>query len=254
MSDAKVFRVRNYYEQHIEIDDGVEGESTRLPVRIRRFTVAQLQEFQRGFARVMRPASERQIYRLPDGPEQEMVDEIVDEVGKDGAVTQKPKSRYRIPDAEIRRRRLQEMTAAERGTFDQLEEAETQDCNAFCCQVITDHVWLAPNVTLLVENEDGSERTAKTGKDIVDIFGGNASLLVRFMLAIHNENVFTAEQKKVLRSLFASTPSSPALANAEEVDGQKPVGTVTPVGNAVSVGNAPAMDGREVSLSGLIET
>lgn len=208
---TKTFTIKNYYEREIPIDDGCDGEAVAagatFPIRIRRFTVAQLQAFQRGFAQVMSPSAERYIYRKPDSDEQ-----ALRENGKT----------YIVEDAEIARRRLAEMTPETRAAYDAASLADDDFMLTFCSQAITDHVWLPPGVTVKVILDDDTEFVARNGAGLVAAFGGNFSMLVRLTRAIHQENMLSPEAKKALRSLSGLTASSPMPVAAAAVDGATP--------------------------------
>lgn len=231
MSDPQTFRIRNYYEQNIPIDDGVEGTGALLPVRIKRFTVAEMQAFQRGFSRLSDPPSKRAIFRKPDGDEQEKTTQTVvtKKAAPDGTVTETAREvlEYQIPDSEITRRRLQEMTPDQRAAYEQAEREDEAFVLAFASESIAAYTWVPTHVTLEVEQDDGTTTTSKTGADLVTVFGGNLAMLIRLTAAIHAENALSAELKKVLRSPSASTPSSPAP--IEIADGGAPAATVTRV-------------------------
>lgn len=189
--------LRNYYPRDIAVDD-VTGDAT-IPVRIRRFTKDQLMEFQLGWARCENPPSNRYIFRKPDGDEQ-----LVES------------RRYVVPDAEIRRRRMKEMTPDELKDFDAMEEADANFIAQFCYDAIVAHMWVNPQARVIVEDDQGDPRTVKTGQDLADTFAGNLTLVMRLTRAIYEENTLGPEQKKTLRLLSASTPSSSAPPGAGE--------------------------------------
>lgn len=221
--------IRNYYTRNIPIDDGYDGEAVAagetFPVRIRRFTVAQLKEFQRGFHRVVNPTAERFIFRKPDGDEQAM--------REDG------KTRVHvIPDAEITRRRLEEMDQVTRDRYDAASVADDEFMADFCSKAIAENVSVDPAFVLNAQHaETGQEFQVKTGADLVAAFGGNLSMLTRLTQAIHLENTLSPETKKALRSLSGSTTSSPAPGGAAEAAGATPAATAT---NAEAEGSAPS--------------
>jgi len=224
---TNTFTLRNYYPRDIPIDDGYDGEAVAsgatFPIRIRRFTVAQLQEFQRGFARVVSPLAERFIFRKPDGDEQALRD--------DGKT-------HVIADGEIERRRLAEMTPDTRATYDATSRGDDVFMTTFCSESIAAYVSVAPDFTINAEHaETGAALQVKTGKDLVAAFGGNLSMLVRLTRAIHQENTLSPEAKKVLRSLSGLTASSPMPVAVAVVDGATPAATVV---NAEAEGSAPS--------------
>lgn len=252
---TKEFTIRNYYTRDIPIDDGGDGDAvaagTTFPVRIRRFSVAQLQAFQRGFAQLQNPSAARFIFRKPDGDEQAMR-EVPARTNAKGVVVAAARSEHVVPQEEIERRRLQEMSPETRAAFDAASEADDQFMTDFCTQAITEHVWLPPGVTVKVIQDDDSEFIAKTGADLVIAFGGNLSMLMRLTNAIHHENTLSPEAKKALRLLSGSTASSPTPAAAAAVDGVTPAAIATPAGAEASVLSDGASVGQESSPSGSV--
>ena len=227
---TKSFLIRNYYTRDIPIDDGFDGESVAagdtFPVRIRRFSVKQLQDFQRGFARVMNPSAERFIFRKPDGDEQALRDDQRTHV---------------IPDAEIQRRRLEEMSPETRAAYDLASRADDEYMTTFCSEAIAAHVSVAPGCTLKAQRPESNEEfEVKTGADLVAAFGGNLSMLVRLTRAIHQENTLSPEAKKVLRSLSGSTASLPTP-SAETAAGATPAATAAPADSMASANSGPVL-------------
>jgi len=238
---TKAFTIRNYYTRDIPIDDGFDGEAVAagetFRIRIRRFTVAQLQAFQRGFARLTSPSASRFIYRKPEGDEQAMR-EIQAQVNDQGVVTAPARTEHVIADTEIERRRLDEMTPERRAAFDAAGQADDEFMAQFCSQAITDFITVDPTgPPVNAVRENGESFRVQSGADLVEAFGGNLSMLVRLTRAIHHENTLSPEAKKVLRSLSGSTASSPTPAAAAAVDGATPAAIVT---NAAPAGSAPS--------------
>lgn len=236
---TKTFTIKNYYTRDIPIDDGIDGEAVAagetFPARIRRFNVAQLQEFQRGYARVSSPNAARFIYRKPDSDEQAL---------REGGKT------YLVDQEEIERRRLSEMSPETRAAYDAASLADDAFMTEFCSRAITDFVSVAPGCTLTVERDAGEPLTVRTGAHLVEAFGGNLSMLVRLTKAIATENTLSPEAKKVLRSLSGSTPSSPTPGAAVAVDGATPAAIAMPVGTADSASSAAAPEAPGLIPSG----
>lgn len=250
--DTKNFTINNYYPRAVPIDDGVEATANAsLPLRIRRFSVAQLQAFQVGFERLIHPTSKRFIYRKPDADEQ-ATREVPATLDATGKVMAAARTEHVIDDAEIERRRESEMSPETAAAYEASKLADDAHMTTFCQQAITEHVWLPKGFTLTVnQDEDDTPVTIRggqgSGKAIVEALGGNLSFLVRVTHAIHQENTLSSEAKKFLRSLSASTASSPQL----EGDGTTPAATATnaePQGSAKS-GNA--LEGQATAQSGL---
>lgn len=239
---TKDFTIRNYYKREIAVDDGVDGDSVEagatFPVRVRRFSVAQLQEFQRGFARMQNPTADRFIYRKADGDEQAFL--------ADGQT-------YAVPHAEIERRRIAEMQPEAKAEYERARVEDDSFNATFCAEAISQHLWLPPGVTIRVVGEDDTEKVVTTGAGLVEAFGGNYSTLIRLVGVIYEENVLSPKQKKVLRLLSGLTASSPTPAAAGAVDGVTPAATVAPVETAGSVSNVDASAAPDPIRSGLGE-
>lgn len=231
------FTIRNYYQRDIPLDDGVEGEATgqACPVRVRRFTVDQLQAFQDGFARVMHPTAERYIYRLSTDDEQAL----------------RPDGRtYVVSAAEVERRRLAEMPPDTRAAYDDAVKADSDFMAHFCSQAIAAHMWVPPGVRVVVIQDDGTERLVTDGAGLVEAFGGNLSMLVQLTKVIHEENTLSPEEKKALRLRFASTPSSPTPAGGAAVDGVRPAATAPRAGREGSASSGDVSADPDPSPSG----
>jgi len=220
------FTIKNYYEQNIPIDDGCEGAGVTtgqtFPIRIRRFTVAQLHEFQRGWARMKERSSWRYLSRRPDGDEQAFRPNGLTPI---------------VSDEEVAQRRLAEMTPDVRSAYDQAVKDEQAFEAQFCAEAIAAHIWLPPGVTITVQNEDGTEIVARDGAGLVSAFCGNYAMLVRLVQAVYEENVLSPGLKKKSRSQSGSTAFSPTPGAAVAVDGATPAAIVA---SAEPAGSAPS--------------
>lgn len=224
MSDArptKTVLLRNYYERDLLVDD-VTGEAT-IPIRVRRFTKDQLAAFQLGWSRCENPPSERAIYRKVDTDEQARAE----------------RGYYLVPETEIRRRRLQEMTPDELTAFMAQEAEDVAFIATFCDEQIRQHVWLDPKAHVSVEDDNGATRTVTTGPDLADLFAGNLAMLTRLARVIYEENTLAPEQKKTLRQLSASTRGSSETPSGA---GPTPVATATSADPQGSATSEPATD------------
>lgn len=225
MSTVKDFSIKNYYTRDLPLDEGMDGENAAtIPLRIRRFSVAQLQAFQRGFERLIHPTAQRFIYRTGEGDEQAKTPD-----GK----------QFVLGDDEIQRRREADMTPEVAAQYAAAKEADDLHMTTFCSAAITEHAWLPKGYRLRVEQDDEStieiDGGPQSGAGLVAAFGGNLSFLLRITKAIHFENTLAPEAKKALRSLSALTPSSPRL----EGDGTTPAATAL---DAEPAGTAPSGD------------
>lgn len=238
MSDVKDFSIKNYYTRDLPLDEGMETDADRtLPLRIRRFTIAQLQAFQRGWERLVNPTSKRFISRRPDGDEQE----------------RGPNDAFLISDSEIQLRREGEMSAETAALYAAAKDADDAHMVTFCSQAVTEHAWLPKGWRLNVEQDDEAvvaiDGGQRSGAGLVEAFGGNLSFLLRITQVIHAENTLSPEAKKYLRSLSASTASSPPLAG----DGKTPAATVTDAEPSGIAPNDAASEAQETSPSGSIQ-
>lgn len=241
MSSVKEYQIKNYHEREIALDDG--GESPLIPIRIRRFTVAQLQAFMPGFELMTAPPSERFVFRQPEGPEQE----------------QDEKKQYRIPIGEIRRRRLAEMTPEQRAAVDAASRADQDAILEFCREVVAEHVWLPMGVRLRIAGETGDrivEGVAgsvldRPGEALAEALAGNLSTLMILTRAVADENLVGATAKKAWRSLSSSKPSSTADRPAP---GARPAPIAAPAGNAGSARRGRASARRRPIPSGAAVT
>jgi hypothetical protein len=238
---AKVFSIKNYYERDIPLDAGGEGDAQAqtLRVRVRRFTIAELQVFMRGYERIAAGEAERFIYRLPDGDEQAL----------------RPDGRtFVVPHTEIARRRLAEMSAETKAAFLAAKEADDAHLAAFCAEQVAQHVWLPPGDVLNVLGDAGETTVVTDGAGLVKVLAGNLEMMALLTRVLFEENTLGPEKKRLLRSLSASSPSSPTPSAAAPVDGARPAPTAEPAEIAASVASAPASADPAPSPSGSIET
>lgn len=220
--------IRDYFDVVVPIDD-VTGEAV-IPLRIRRFNRAQMEAFAIGWAAVINPPSARQIYRLHDAVEQE----------KNAA------GAFVIPDAEIVRRRLAEMTPEQLDARREQERLEFEQMVAFCVEQITAHVWVPAvdaqqrPVRVQREDDEGQVVLVKTGADVAALFAGNGEMLGRIARAINDANNLSPEKKRASKLFSASTPSS--LERLPAAGGPSPVATASGAAPAGSAETASASD------------
>jgi hypothetical protein len=239
VSGNKTFRIKNYYERNIPLDDGLENDEPirMLPIRIKRFSVTESQAFHGEYLKIVNADSARMITRRPDGEEQERT----------------PTGTFVIRESEIRLRRLAEMTLEQRAAFDTIERADEDFILKFSCRAITQYVWLAPGVTLELETS-GQEQTERLigGAGLVKVFAGNISMLLRIVKAIHEENTLSPETKKFLRSLSGSTASSPPPPSEAADGGAKQAAAVLNAGTADSAPSGAVQEVQDRTPSGSI--
>lgn len=240
--DPTFISLRNYYERTVQIEDA-DGNVVDLPIRVRRFTLEQLQAFSAARKRAQDNPAERQIYRKPDGDEQ-----AKEPLTYQGATVQVPA----VPDSEIRRRRLAEMTPEQREAFVREEEDAEARIAEFHRNAITEHVWVKPGVRLVVEDEGGQTRDVRSGADLLAVFGGNVTTLKALSDAVFEENTLSAEDKKKRRSLSDSMSSSPA--SRPSPAGDAPDATAVAAEPKGSAENAGVTDDPGPSPSGSTAT
>lgn len=232
MSTTKEFSLKTYYSRDHVLDT---DEAPTVPIRVRRFTAAQLETFLLGFDRLANPPSERVFYRRSEGDEQ----------AKTAA------GLFVVSQSEVRRRRLEEMTPEQRAAHQAQRAADEQFSIQFCAEVIRDHVWLPPGVVLKLEDDDGNERRVRKGAELAEAFAGNLATLQGFVRAVFEENALSGEQKKRLRSASSSTPSSH---EGSPNSGLRLVATAGGAAPPDSAPPAPATDGSPSIPSGSPET
>ncbi len=118
-----------------------------------------------------------------------------------------------IPLEEIRRRRLAEMTPAERQAYEAVDAAEDIFADKFLEESIAKYVTVPEGELQETDVETGAVTTITSGADLVRIFARiDQAVLVGIVNAIRIENSFPESQKKAWRSLFDSFASSNAPA------------------------------------------
>lgn len=205
----QIIKIANHYRRKVRIDDA-EGNDIELELCVRRFSAAQLQTFTEGWKRTTAPRAEWQIART--SPE-----ELETEVQTVGRLT---RSVFKVTDAEIRRRRLNEMTPEQLAAFRRTEDEDEAFALKFYTDAIREHLWIPAHVTLRLEGDNGDVRTLRTGQDLVDAFAGNLSTLAMLVLLILQENTWSPDQKQTFhaqqRALRATrTPPAPLAADSD---------------------------------------
>jgi hypothetical protein len=205
-----------------------------LPVRLRidRLNVRDATAFHRDFWRVDQPMSEQALrFRKPDELETRpkarprspaeiaavealyRLRERVDaDLGRDVDIAleafpdQPDGEEFVVTDTEIRRRRLAEMTADERDTWNR--QVAEDDAFAFeFLQRAVKHVRVEPG-QVFIEEEDGTKREVTDGAELVELFGSDPQVRRQVVWAVWFENNATDELKNALRSQLDSGGSS----------------------------------------------
>lgn len=228
--------IRDYFDVVVPIDD-VTGEAV-IPLRIRRFNRAQMEAFTLGWTSILNPPSNRELYRLQTAEEQEKNEQ----------------GQFVIPDAEITRRRVAEMSTEQRAVREAQLVVEFQELIAFTVAQITSHVWVAPvdaegrPVRVQRVDEDGQVLLVRTGADVAALFSGNGEMLGRIVRHIHDQNSLTPEKKRLSKLFSASIDSS--LERQMAAAGRPPAGTAADVVPPDSAATAPASAPRAPRRSG----
>jgi hypothetical protein len=188
-----------YYPPHVVTVDGDAGP-VDIPIRVKRLTHGELADFVATWAKIENPESAKRWHRLPDS------DEVAIEATPRG-------SRFVIPDGEIRRRRLEAMTAEERAEIEALEVAEGREAYFASVETVRAYVGVSPKwpsgdpFTLTID-DDGTPRPAVTGADLVELFGGNLATITRLAGIVAAENMLDAEKKTRSRGRSGSNTGS----------------------------------------------
>lgn len=156
-----------------------------------------------------------------------------------------PTERFVIPEAEIRRRRLLDMTSAERATFERLQKEDDQAAVDLAETALPAFVRV-PAGQLEVEDADTGDTTPlATGRQLLALFGSHADTLGAILLAIAKTNTLSDDEKNGSRSPSASTPGS---AERDRIPpGDSPAMTAGNVAPSASVTTVAAMPTEESS-------
>lgn len=135
------------------------------------------------------------LYRKPD----------TDEHAKDDA------GAFVIDEVEIRRRRLDEMTADDRAAHLALERREVDARIAAASTLIGQWLEVAPKwPDGAVQTVEYEGEVVRTGADLVRMFGGNMEMTLKLAGIVSGENTISAEKKRRLLRPFASSIGSPS--------------------------------------------
>lgn len=228
-----VTRISPYYKTTVDLD----GRDLRI--RIARFSVDDLAEYSKLEAAMSQRREDRVLLvrRTPEElerivPTETQIDEHAElletakaleakaiDAKQDAFITEvfgflrsvvarlTPVERYRIPDDEIRRRRDQDLTPAQRAELETYRNEEQAAADAFMQFVIGKFVTVEEG-QIEVEDPDDTWRPLTAGADLLRFYGGRLDLLRQLMQAVRRENLMTEEEKNVWRSRSGSTRSS----------------------------------------------
>ena len=282
MSDA--IRISPFHKTAVDLD------GRQLRIRIARFSVDDLAEYSKLEAAMSQRREDRVLLvrRTPEElerivPTETQVDEHAElldtakaleakaiDAKQDAFITEvfgflrsvvarlTPVERYRMPDDEIRRRRDQDLTPAQRAELEVYRNEEQAAADAFMQFVIGKFVTLEPGqVEVENVNEQGEGldtwRSVTSGTDLLTLYGGRLDLLRQLMQAVRRENLMTEEEKNVWRSRSGSTRSSGERGPA--TGGPTPDAVVTPAASGPSapseVATASIADAPSGAMAGI---
>lgn len=239
----------------------VDGQELR--VRVARMTVNQATRFERQWARLNTPDSERLVSTRMPGEEMEKrpvvrprsIPEIYAaallERATEGERTpfeqelvaalralvpeESTEEEFVLPLDVIQARRRAEMTPERRAAWQRLVDEEDAAVDGFTQSAIQDYLTVEPG-QLVERLADGTTRSLTSGADFLQAFAARGEILHLAIAAVRAENFLPEARKNALRSLFASTTSSPEPSPAAPGSGPAPTAAaVEPKASATSV-------------------
>jgi hypothetical protein len=227
----------------INIHDPKSGAPKAVRLKIKAMTIEEQTKFGRDYYKSANPESNALVARKDTNDEQEK--KLLD------AGTKNEREEFVFSDAEIKNRRLQEMTAEERAKYDAMDAAEEAFSDEFIKHTLASYVRVESGQDLEFaddfENDDAEVKPIRNGLELANAYGGER--IIRDLLRIvHVENTQEPPAKKVLRPLFGFVPFSEE--HEKEQVGQKPGQTADPVNEPVSAVTVVAEPITTVPLSG----
>lgn len=221
--------VQAYEPDRILIDEADTGESFFVNILVKRLTIKEKATYDRLRFRLFTPEAERLVLVRRTDEERERAFtstlslERLREVRQAVATVDPaealsflkalveelvPTDEFVMPDEEIRRRRLLEMTPDERARYDRLREQDQEAYAEFLAEALRQFVRV-PEGQLLWQDEDGGDPVPVTnGEQLARCYGSRSEVLRQISASIMNINSLTEAQKKTWRSRFDSKPSS----------------------------------------------
>lgn len=185
-----------------------------IKITVARMKVGEASAFRRAYHRLTAPESIRILSTRKPGEEQEK--RLVPRPPTAEENAEPEAEVFLIPDAEIRRRRLAEMSPAEREAFDVLDAREDVENDAFIEKAIAQYVTVEAGQIEETNMATGDVTAVTTGADLVRIFSSRPSVLVDLVTVIRIENMLPESQKQLLRALFTTAPAAAADVPAGE--------------------------------------
>ncbi len=184
------------YHATIHIDHPATGVRRAVRLKIKRFTVDEGTRFARDYHRSANPPSAVMLARhdVPDEQAQKIV-KVATKPGEQDDLA------YIVPDADIAKRRLSEMSPEQRALYDRLDAEEEAFSATFIMDTLQKYVRVLPGQDLETvddfEDDDAAPRTVKTGADLAAVFGGREDIVTNLIRIVHLENAYTEAAKKV---------------------------------------------------------
>lgn len=118
-----------------------------------------------------------------------------------------PREDFVIPDDEIKRRRLLEMTDQERANYERVKKADSEAFETAVRDGLHKFVRVVPG-QIALEDEDGQTVDVTTGDQLAQCIGGEPGLLFRLLLEIRRANTLGDDEKNASGSRSTSSSSS----------------------------------------------
>lgn len=243
-------------------EDGSIVPAETIEIRVKRLTVQESATFDRLFWRGVSPEAERLVLVRRPGEEQQRVADVAMTAARLEALRQEataleqsggsawplltsvltelmPTDQFLVPDEEIRRRRLVEMTDGERTRYDRLRAEDAEAYGRFLSEALGQFVRVAPGQ--LAFEEDGEVRDVLDGEQLAKCYGARTNILQQIALAIRAINEMTEAQKNDWRSRSDSSTSS---------TGRDRTATNLPITGTSSAPTAGRVDRSDSAMTG----
>lgn len=192
-------RLRAFEPATVEVAAGV-----TIDMRVKRLNLEDAASFEQLFRRAVTPEVDRVLLVRRPGDEQDRHPAPASD-REDAPLTF---GAFIIPDEEIRRRRLEELSAEARGHVDQLRAEDVHAQRLFIDEVLGRFVRVEPG-QVEWEDETGAVLDVTNGAQLARCFGASPVVLQRIVLALRSANEVSEVQKNGSGSRFISRPSSP---------------------------------------------
>lgn len=271
-------RICAYEPATVVVDPEVRDEVTGailepafvIDVEVKRLTIDEQATYDRLFWRAIGPEAERVVLVRRPGEEQERTSgsaisaarlaellmqlPALEQAPADALPVLRtvldelvPTDQFLIPDDEIRRRRLIEMTDGERARYERLRADDSEAYARYLSEGLRKFVKVPPGQLEYVD-EHGVVTPVTNGEQLALCYGSRPEVLRQISFAIRAVNEMTEAQKKGWRSRSASSSFSPERGLIVTGDGLAPI--AEPVDRSGSVTSAAVMP-TETAPSGL---